>query len=421
MREIRFIHCADLHIDSPFKGLSEVHPKLRDILYESTYQSYSNIINLAISEGVDCVLITGDVYDGADKSLQAQLRFRDGLQRLADAKIPSFVIYGNHDPLDSWSATLKWPDEVTIFGGDRVEQVPLVKDGKTIAHIYGISFSTREVRDNLALKFERLDERVLSIGLLHTNVGENTGHEAYAPASIEDLCSRRMDYWALGHVHNHRVLKSNNPAVVYPGNSQARNPRETGPKGCCLVTFYTDGDCKINFVPTDVVRYKTYSLDISDFTNIDDVIDSIKAKCEQISEEMDGRHVIVRLSLNGRLDIHHELQNENNTKDILTRVREYFEGNDPLIWIEKFKLNTSGNYNLEELRQGNDFIADIISLYDELGDPESGNLEEIYESLKPLFSTWQGAKYLEKLSHEELLEHANEAQKWTLDKIIESD
>jgi len=160
MRQIRFIHCADLHIDSAFQGLSEIHPALRDLLYHSTFQSFSNIVDLAVAQDVDCVLIAGDVYDSVDKSLQAQLRFRDGLQRISDQGIPTFVACGNHDPLDSWSASLGWPENVTIFEGDHVQRVPLEKNGEVLAQVYGISYCTRDTYDNLALKFERKDNRL---------------------------------------------------------------------------------------------------------------------------------------------------------------------------------------------------------------------------------------------------------------------
>ena len=284
MQAVRFIHCADLHIDTPFKGLSEVHPELREILYQSTYRSFQNIIDLAIREEVDCVLIAGDIFDSANKSLHAQIKFRNGLKRISDAGIPSFVVYGNHDPLDSWSASLEWPEPVTIFGGEGVTHHPLIREGHVIARIFGISFSERAITDNLSLRFENHDHEIPAIGLLHSNVGKNTGHEPYAPASIKDLSSRGMDYWALGHVHNHLILKEAHPVIVYPGSAQATDPRETGPRGCCLVTLYPDGSCQTRFVPTDVVRYISDHLDISQASTHDDVIHAIKERCEGIAD-----------------------------------------------------------------------------------------------------------------------------------------
>lgn len=421
MRQIRFIHCADLHIDSPFQGLSEIHPALRDLLYHSTFQSFSNIVDLAVAQDVDCVLIAGDVYDSVDKSLQAQLRFRDGLQRISDQGIPTFVACGNHDPLDSWSASLGWPENVTIFEGDHVQRVPLEKNGEVLAQVYGISYCTRDTYDNLALKFERKDNRLPAIALLHTNVEHNTGHESYAPASLEELSAARMDYWALGHVHTHRILRNDSPVIVYPGNTQARNPRETGPKGCCLVTLEPDGECEIEFVPTDIVRYRSESLDISDCENLDEAINAAKNICDDISNRMNGRHAIICLSLTGKTDLHPELRKGGNINDLLVEVREHFEGREPLIWLERLALDTRGTYDLEALRRGNDFVADIISLYDELQDIQSQHWVTIDRILEPLLSDWQGQKLLDKPSRDALLELALKARDVTLDGLLRSE
>ncbi|MGY8766732.1 MAG: metallophosphoesterase family protein, partial [Nitrospinaceae bacterium] len=115
MNSFRFIHCSDLHIDSPFKGLSSVEPKLAETLRKSTYKAFQNIVELALQEEVDAVMIAGDIYDGSDKSLEAQLKFRSGLQKLSDSGIDTFIVNGNHDPLDGWSASLNWPERVHLY------------------------------------------------------------------------------------------------------------------------------------------------------------------------------------------------------------------------------------------------------------------------------------------------------------------
>ena len=418
MKPVRFIHCADLHIDSPFKGISEIHPDLGESLYQSPYQSFNNIVDLAIREKVDCVLISGDIYDSADKSLRAQLKFRDGLNRLSNKGISTFIVCGNHDPLNGWSATLEWPEDVFMLSGDGVECVPLQKNGEVIAQIYGISFAKRDIYENLALKFPRVDENVPCIGLLHTNIGTNTGHIPYSPCTIEDLSTRGMDYWALGHIHVHTILKTSNPAIVYSGCSQSRHPGEIGEKGCCLVTLESGTAPDIQFIPTDIIRHKSDVIDIANCITIDDVISSIEKKCEEIVTNMGERHAIIRLSLIGRTDLHTELHKGNIVGDILERVREDFEGRTPWIWLEKLILTTAGTYDLETLRRGNDFIADIISIYDELEDAESESWQEIQGTLAILFSNWQGKNYIEELSKEELLELAREARGLTLDKLI---
>ena len=138
MTAFRFLHCSDLHIDSPFKGLSSLQPSLAEILRQSTYQAFQNIVELALQEEVEAVLIAGDIYDGSDKSLEAQLKFRSGLQKLSDAGIDTFIVHGNHDPLDSWSASLDWPERVHVFSGSQTECHPVTKNGEVKAYIYGI-------------------------------------------------------------------------------------------------------------------------------------------------------------------------------------------------------------------------------------------------------------------------------------------
>ena len=172
MSSFRFIHCSDLHIDSPFKGLVFEKPELAKILRASTAQAFQNIVQLAIKEKVDAVVIAGDIYDSKDKSLQAQFKFLKGLTELSDAGIPSFLAHGNHDPLDSRFATLKWPDLVTVFSGDGVECHNLQRDGEILARIQGISYPTRDVRENLALQFEPHSGAGFGIGVLHANRSE---------------------------------------------------------------------------------------------------------------------------------------------------------------------------------------------------------------------------------------------------------
>lgn len=418
MRPVRFIHCADLHLGTPFKGISELNPDLGNMLYQSTYASFDNIVALAVREKVDCVLIAGDVYDSEDKSLQAQLRFRSGVSRLSVAGIRTIIAYGNHDPLNGWSATLKWPEDVFSFPGDKVECIPLKKQDETIALVYGISHAKGDIKENLSLKFAPSQERVPRIGLLHANVGANTGHEPYAPCSIEDLASIGMDYWALGHVHECSILRPVNPAIAYPGCSQSRSPRETGSKGCYLVTLETGSEPVIEFLPTDVVRYISNSIDISTCLSLDEVIDSVAGKCTEISDKSDGRSLIIHLSLRGRTNLHSQLQRANSIPDLLGNIREQLVTREPWIWLDRLSLDTASTYDMDSLRQGNDFIADIVSVFDGLDNPQSPDWQELHEIFQTLFDKWQGHSYLEELPHETLVNLAGGAKERILDMLL---
>ena len=136
---LRFVHAADLHLDSPFTGIRASAPEnVARALYSATFDSYRNIIDLCISEQVDALLVAGDIYDGADRSLRAQRAFIDGLRSLDAVGIRSFVCHGNHDPLDGWEARLSYPDGCHRFGAE-VEAVPVFPDAPERGLVYGIS------------------------------------------------------------------------------------------------------------------------------------------------------------------------------------------------------------------------------------------------------------------------------------------
>ena len=411
----KFIHCSDLHIDSPFKGFSSVENSLVEALRKSTYQAFQNIVELALKEKVEAVLIAGDIYDGAEKSLEAQLKFRHGLQKLSDKGIDTFIVHGNHDPLDGWSNSLEWPARVHIFSGAQMECLPVERNGVVKAHVYGISYPKRDVTENLAKKFSRGNGEGFAIGLLHSNVGSQSGHDNYAPCSMDDLIAAKMDYWALGHIHRFRILRESNPAVVYSGNSQARHMRESGEKGCCLITLNENADPLIQFIPVDAVRYNQGEVDLSGTVTLEEVIHAVRSKCEYFSDQTKQRDVFIDLSLKGRTQVHSELQRGDALQGLQGEIRTYFQGRTHSIWLN-LKLDTAGIYDVESLREGKDFIADLVNLFDIEGKRES--LEDLKEVLKPAFETWQGKKYLHDLSDKEMKDFLVQAKSLCLDKLL---
>lgn len=420
MRTIRFIHCADLHIDSPFKGISETRPDIGKALQRATYESFHNIVDLALREQVDFVVIAGDVYDSADRSLRAQLKFRDELQRLSSRGIEVFLTCGNHDPLSGWSATLEWPEGVHTFSGDCVESHVVQKDGEPLARVCGISFRKRDVYENLARKFERIEDGIPCVGVLHATVGAVSGHEPYAPCGMDDLCGKGVVYWALGHVHARSLLREEDPAIVYSGCSQSRQPNERGEKGCYLVTLESGSAPSMEFVPTDVVRYCWEELDVSG-CGYDEAVARIEDRCGEIVQRMDGRHVVLRLTLTGRTALHGELQKVGAMDELLEQVRDRLSGRSPWVWLEKLVPGTAGAYDVEMLRRGDDFVADVISIFDELERGEGAEWEEMVERLDVVGRNWQGHRYVERLSKEELTDLIRQARTLTLDRVVRSD
>ena len=242
MSSVRFVHAADLHLDTAFPGLArDVSPDLARDLRDATFTALERLVTLCHEERPDFVILSGDIYNQEDLSLRAQIAMRDACERLGRLGIPVFLAHGNHDPLSSRLSALHWPDNVTVFG-TAVDTVPVHRPGygdELLAVVHGISHvGPRETR-NLAAWFHRSPHVCPQIGVLHTTLGTADGEARYAPCTVDDLAASGMDYWALGHIHEHGAV-CQDPLAVYPGSLQGLHIGEQGPPGCVLVTLESD-------------------------------------------------------------------------------------------------------------------------------------------------------------------------------------
>jgi len=417
---LKFVHAADLHLDSPFAGLRETDNDIADFLQNATFAAFDNVIKLCIEREVDFLLVAGDVYDGADRSLRAQLAFRDGLRKLAKVGIHSYVVHGNHDSLDGWASSLEWPDEAYIFGGTNVESVPFERNGAVRAIIHGISFSRRDIRTNLARKFKASDSKAVQIGLLHCNVGSNTGHEPYAPCEIDDLAASHMDYWALGHVHSKNVLLEENPTVAYPGNTQGRHINEAGPRGCLYVQISDTKEVQTQFIPIDSVRWTRESVHIEHLDSDERLLNDLESRVERIQSKAEGRPSVCRLTLCGRGTLHATLQRSNYVQDLIAQLREFGRELDPLVWLDTIETQTRPAVDIEARRQAQDIVGDCLRLIEQYR-ADSACRSSLKDTLKKLYEDRRCGKYLEMPDDEELVSLLDDAEVLCLDKLIDED
>lgn len=420
MKAFSFVHTGDLHLDSPFKGISEISESLRSVLVNATFNSFNGIIDLCIEKKVDFLLISGDIYDGLDKSLRAQLKFRDGLKRLSEVGINVYVVYGNHDPLDGWSVNLNLPENVHIFSGKSVEKITVKKNGEEIAQICGISFPTREIKINLSNKFPKIsnsEKTLYTIGLLHCNVGSNTGHYPYAPCTLQDLISRNFDYWALGHIHKKSILNEENPVIIYSGNSQGLSPKECGAKGCFLVNVNAKGETTYDFIEVDSVRWFVEELLIDGLSTVEDFIFKLNKYIEEIRKKANGRKSICRIILSGRGQLHATITKKGVLDDILQEIRENEKGEKQFVWVESFVNNTNPEIDRNSLLNRKNFIGDLINLFEEFYS-DAEKISELKKSLEPLFNSSGGRKFLKSIDDEHFLDLIKKAETLCLDNLI---
>lgn len=237
MTSFRFFHSADIHLDSPLRGLAGQEGNAVARVRTATREALHTLVGLAIEEKVDFLIIAGDLYDGDWRDYKTGLFFAAQMGRLNKEGIPVYLLHGNHDAESQITRRLELPDNVHVFGTRKPETYVL--DELQVA-LHGQSFRQRDITDNLVPDYPAPVSGTFNIGVLHTGLGGMGGHENYAPCAIEDLTNKGYDYWALGHVHQAGVL-SEKPHVVFPGNLQGRHARETGAKGASLVTV-EDGD-----------------------------------------------------------------------------------------------------------------------------------------------------------------------------------
>lgn len=258
---VTFIHAADLHLDSLFKGLKHVPENILKEIQESTFTALTHLVDQAIEQKVDFVLLAGDLYDHESQSLKAQIRLRRAFERLAEQNIAVFLSHGNHDYIKGDIFEVEYPENVHIFPSEIVTSIPFYKKGKAAAAIYGFSYENRAVNENKVPEYELVKEEIpFHIAMLHGSVATNTEHDTYAPFQIKDLLKKQMDYWALGHIHKRQQLHTD-PPVIYPGNTQGRHRKETGEKGCYLIKLSKD-EVKQTFLPLQAIRYEEVEVDI---------------------------------------------------------------------------------------------------------------------------------------------------------------
>ncbi|CAM4197739.1 DNA repair exonuclease [Paenibacillus alkaliterrae] len=383
----RFIHAADLHLDSPFRGLAKAPDQVREVLSDSTFAALRQLTETAIRERVDFIVLAGDLFDEADRSLKAQLLLVREWEKLQEHNIAVFVIHGNHDPLNGARADLKLPGNVCVFGAERMEYRPAYRrSGELAAFVYGLSYGTRIMTENAAASYRIQPEGPFHIALLHGNVDGDGEHDPYAPCSLEELIGGKgFDYWALGHIHMRRVLYEY-PHVVYSGNTQGRNPRETGPKGCYIVDVTAARAVELTFVPLDRVRWLEHTVPIETAGSEQELLQQLADAAELLAEEAEERPVMLRFLLTGRGALHHQLIDKAVVRTLLEQLQEGRQRHAGESWVYVYDLavHTGAAIHWNELAAEDSFAGELYRLSERLADDEAQWREFAKDAISPL-------------------------------------
>ena len=337
MRSFRFVHSADIHLDSPLRGLAGQEGNAVALIRSATREAFHALVSRTIEEEASFLIIAGDLYDGDWRDYQTGLFFVRQMGRLASAEIPVFLIYGNHDAQSQITRRLTLPQNVHVFPTRRPDTFPLDHLG---VKLHGQSFRTRDVVDNLAVGYPPPKKNWLNIGILHTGLAGEEGHAKYAPCTLEQLVQKGYDYWALGHIHMPSV-RHKRPYVVFPGNLQGRHIREAGPRGAYLVTVEEGDITAVDPFHVDLVRWAQVEVSATGCASIQDLCDRIRDRIERsVFEEADGRLLACRIVVSGSTEIHARAEVSRET--LLVEARAAAAGlGEERAWVEKVVIQTT--------------------------------------------------------------------------------
>jgi len=413
---LRFLHAADLHLDSPLHGLERYEGAPVAQLRSATRRAMENLVSLSLEEKVHLVLLAGDLYDGDWRDYNTGLFFSQQMSRLREANIPVVRLRGNHDAQSEITRHLKLPDNVIDLSSLRPE-THLIEDIGVAVH--GQSFPERAVMQNLASTYPSSQPGLFNIGLLHTALAGREGHDSYAPCTTEELLAKGYDYWALGHVHQREVVHKE-PYIVFPGNTQGRHIRETGAKGCMLVTV--EGHrVELAHRDLDVLRWRLCRIEAFGARDPDAVLDMVIGALQQILQEEPDRLLAVRLVVQGACRAHAELQRtpEHWLQELRARATDVSSGR---LWLEKIRFDTHSELSLEQLRARDDIYGNLSRAIQALK-PEDAvikPLEEEWQALRNKLppEVLQDAEFADQLSPERLQKWREELAWFLLPRLL---
>jgi exonuclease SbcD len=386
MKKITFIHAADLHLDSPMTGLSHLPQKIFERIKESTFAALKNLTDAAIEQQVDFVILAGDLFDEEDRSVRAQTRLRKEMLRLKEHQIEVYIVYGNHDHLNGSWIHLDMPENVHIFK-DEVE-IKIFRKENTSVHLYGFSYPVRHVTENMTEDYKKMEGADFDIGILHGHSDGASEHGRYAPFQVKELVAKKFDYWALGHIHKRQLLHEL-PYIVYPGNIQGRNKKETSSKGCYLVSM-TEEETKLEFIETYDVLWEEMSIDALEIHSFQELYLQCLQEVEKIRLFRKG--ILLTLTLKNVSLTGQELTAVLNG-ELLKTLQEEEGEEEGFVWITALEAEQGFKWEREQLEEESDFYHELFRMFD--------YDDHVMESIRPLYEHPAARRFLPELTENE--------------------
>lgn len=388
-KSISFIHAADLHLDSPFKGLSHIPDQVLKEIRQSTFKALDNLVNIAITKNVDFVLLVGDLFDNDKQSLKAQVYLKKAFEELKEHDISVYLSYGNHDYQSGNIHPVNYPENVFIFPSEEVSSFIYTK-GEKSATIYGFSYENRAVMKNKATEYNRCNNDTdFHIATLHGTLHGNQAHDPYAPFTLTDLQREHFDYWALGHIHKREQL-SERPPIIYPGNIQGRHRNEFGDKGCYYVTL-SENHAESVFIPTQEIIFENIIVDLSECGTLDEMMSMLEISIGQTTSKR-----LIHLTFISEYKNILSFENEGLFEEVMEVMNDKLGDSQFWMFIYAYKVKYNDTIQVD---YGDFFIGELINTLENL---------PLEDTIEDLFSHRQAKHYIDKSAIESIRKQAKD-------------
>ncbi|SDM00913.1 metallophosphoesterase family protein [Sediminibacillus halophilus] len=404
--KISFLHSADLHLDSPFKGLGNVPEAVFEQIRGSTFGALEALVRLAIEKQVDFVLIAGDVFDENQHSLLARMQLKAAFEKLNVHHIEVYLSYGNHDFTEGSKFIDQFPGNVHVFSDQEVRSIPFQKNGVTVANIYGFSYRERAVTKNKTQEYTIQGEAPYHIAMLHGSLHSNKEHDVYAPFHLRDLTDKEFDYWALGHIHTRDILNQL-PPVVYPGNIQGRSKKESGERGCYHVEL-KNGEAALTFHPLQRIRFESIKVDVSSCKDPQEMVPVIERHLEDCKNRF-GK-VILHVIFFSNRTVLQDWQQTGYLDETVDFCNEIDRTENKWAYIQGYSVQVEDSWNWEELEKGHHFAGELAKRFQET--------DNITRYLQPILHHRKARKYLSGFSEEEQSEIKQMAENLLMNQLL---
>lgn len=375
----RFVHTADIHLDSPLRSLALRNPDLSALVGDGSRQALVAIVDLCLEEQVDALIIAGDLYDGEQTSMKTALFLAGQMARLDQAGIAVYKIRGNHDAMSRIARELVMPPTIRIFGGHA--EVAEVTKGSLHVAVHGLSFAKPHVPDSLLPKFKPPVSGAVNIGIMHTSLAGSAGHDVYAPCNVLDLHASGFDYWALGHIHQ-RSQHPGSATIIMPGMPQGRDINESGAKTVSLVTVADDHTILVEERLTSVAQFERVDVDLTDVEAWRDAAAAIEAALGKERDKIASQHLVARLRITGRTPLAWQLRRD---VDLMQAEAEQRGDRIGHTWIEKLELAVQPPIDVVDTAAADPVIELSTLMRDEVIS-RSGFRDDIRDMVKDLLA-----------------------------------